>query len=355
MKRRIEKTDRCLNCNHEQGDANYCPDCGQFNNARKPNIWELIRDAVENLFAFDSRFYRTLAPLMWRPGKLTLEYVEGKRARYVLPIRLFILITIVFLAAVSCSERLSEEHWYEVDRPEKSEASNPIPDFVHMQMDTSDVPKEQLDSLIRNKWIVWDSTDEKFNINPESSLYDSLDLAIGIETLDRMYKHALLNPYEPVDSALVNMELPPTFFNHLLYSNCLKVSLMNMNEFSSYIYRNILIILLLFIPIMGLTFKALYFYKGIYYVDHFIFAIHVQTAMFAYLTLVILIDELGVGALSTILFIPGAAVYILLAMRRFYKQSWFLTILKFFVVNALLLFVSIIFILLVTSVSLILY
>src|SRR5690606_6337351 len=71
----------CLNCQAVlQGQ--YCARCGQRARGRLISIWELVRDAVGDLFELDSRLWQTIIPLMLRPGQLTHDYLVGRRARF---------------------------------------------------------------------------------------------------------------------------------------------------------------------------------------------------------------------------------------------------------------------------------
>lgn len=356
MRRRIKKTEECLNCGTHQGDANYCPTCGQFNNSHKPSILELIRDALENLFAFDSRFYRSLIPLLWRPGRLSRDFNEGKRSRYVLPIRLFILITILLIAAVSCENRFSNDHWYEVDRPKEADNSLLSDNADRLFLSNMDkMDKGTLDSLVENGFVVYDPNIDKYKLTEKVDSRTNIEWDFGEGLLNTYYQHARLNPLQPVDDALIELNKEPTFWNHLLYSNILKISLMNSKEFFRYIGRNILFILLLFIPFIALTLKGLYFYKGIYYVDHFVFAIHLQTAQLAYAILLVILTWITNWDILYFIYFTGIAVYTFLALKRYYEQSGFVTFIKFSLLNLSMLIVSIIFIFLVASVSVILY
>jgi hypothetical protein len=69
-------------------------------------FWELLKDAGDLLASLDSRIWKTLGLLMFRPGRLTLEYLQGKRARFVPPVRLFIASSIVFFFIASLNTRL---------------------------------------------------------------------------------------------------------------------------------------------------------------------------------------------------------------------------------------------------------
>ncbi len=65
-----------------------------------PTVRELMRDAAGHLVAFDSRLWRTLYYLMFRPGMLTVEYLRGRRKRYVRPARLFFVMAILLFAVI---------------------------------------------------------------------------------------------------------------------------------------------------------------------------------------------------------------------------------------------------------------
>ncbi len=56
----------------------------------------LLREFLEDFLELDSRFMRTLKPLLFKPGKLTRDYLDGKRFRYTPPIRLYIFSSMAF-------------------------------------------------------------------------------------------------------------------------------------------------------------------------------------------------------------------------------------------------------------------
>ncbi len=93
---RSESADaRCLNCNVVL-DGQYCWNCGQRGNTRLISLMELVRDAVGDMFELDSRMWRTLMPLLRRPGYLTAEYLRGRRARYMPPFRMYLVLSFLF-------------------------------------------------------------------------------------------------------------------------------------------------------------------------------------------------------------------------------------------------------------------
>lgn len=87
----------CLNCKQPISDNdNFCSNCGQVNDELPLSIKQFVSEFFSGFFSFDSRFFKTFRPLLFKPGKVSKNYVEGKRRRYVSPFQLYLHITIVF-------------------------------------------------------------------------------------------------------------------------------------------------------------------------------------------------------------------------------------------------------------------
>jgi uncharacterized membrane protein len=92
-KERKEKA--CLNC----GAAiygRYCHICGQENIETKETFWSLATHFVHDITHFDGKFFSTLKYLLFKPGFLTTEYLRGKRASYLHPIRMYVFTSAFF-------------------------------------------------------------------------------------------------------------------------------------------------------------------------------------------------------------------------------------------------------------------
>jgi len=74
----------------------YCTQCGQPNLELKEPFRGFISHSIGHYFHFDSKFFHTLIPLLTKPGQLTLDYLAGKRARYIHPFSLYIFVSIVY-------------------------------------------------------------------------------------------------------------------------------------------------------------------------------------------------------------------------------------------------------------------
>jgi hypothetical protein len=89
----------CLNCGTELHGA-FCSHCGQRVIPPYPTMREMVGDAWQELSGYDGRFARTIRMLR-HPGALTLDVLEGRRARFVSPLRLYLAASVLyFLVAV---------------------------------------------------------------------------------------------------------------------------------------------------------------------------------------------------------------------------------------------------------------
>ena len=100
-------TENCLNCG-EVLTGQHCSHCGQHSRVRVLSLWGLTRDVIGDLLDADSRVWRTLWPLAFRPGLLTQEFLRGRRASYTPPFRMYLVLSLVFFVVASISDPGSE-------------------------------------------------------------------------------------------------------------------------------------------------------------------------------------------------------------------------------------------------------
>lgn len=94
--KRLNKTPICLNCHTVINDQNFCSNCGQQNVDKQASLRDFIHDVLGDFFTFDHKFFRSFKPLLFKPGYLTKEYNDGRRVNYILPLRLYIFVSLVF-------------------------------------------------------------------------------------------------------------------------------------------------------------------------------------------------------------------------------------------------------------------
>ncbi|MCC5856357.1 MAG: DUF3667 domain-containing protein [Idiomarina sp.] len=90
----------CSNC-HTPLQGPFCSACGQQDNQPIRNVFSLVGEFFGEMGNFDGRVWRTIVPLLLRPSYLTEAYVQGRRAPFVPPLRLYIFISVMALVVIS--------------------------------------------------------------------------------------------------------------------------------------------------------------------------------------------------------------------------------------------------------------
>jgi hypothetical protein len=98
----IPLEEACANCSTPLEGA-FCSHCGQRVVHLRPTLHELLHEVTHELLHFDGKILRTLGLLLFRPGQLTQEFLEGKRARSITPIRVYLLASVLFFGLIALS------------------------------------------------------------------------------------------------------------------------------------------------------------------------------------------------------------------------------------------------------------
>ncbi len=94
---------QCPNCSAEL-EGPYCASCGQRQVDLDQPFRDLAGEAMESFLSFDTRIARTLWPLIRRPGLLTVEFMAGRRARYVHPFKLYFAFSVLLFLGLAISD-----------------------------------------------------------------------------------------------------------------------------------------------------------------------------------------------------------------------------------------------------------
>ena len=89
----------CLNCQAALGLVlpNFCPACGQKTRPRPPTLREFAQQFGGTYISTEGALWRSLRLLLLKPGGLTLDYLAGRRRHYVLPLRLYLTVSVLVL------------------------------------------------------------------------------------------------------------------------------------------------------------------------------------------------------------------------------------------------------------------
>ncbi len=104
----------CRNCG-AVAPGNYCPECGQETSLHPPSVAEFVNHFFGNYVAVTGTLAQSLWVLVSKPGQLTVDYLAGRKRRYVLPFKLYVTVSIVTLLLISLVAGASIESPVQLD------------------------------------------------------------------------------------------------------------------------------------------------------------------------------------------------------------------------------------------------
>jgi hypothetical protein len=113
--REVEAVVRCLNCGAGLTGA-FCSRCGQRAIPADPTVAEIAGDVWQELSGYDGRVAATFRTLL-HPGRLTLEHLQGRRAHYLSPIRLYLTVSVIYFLVAAAAPITTTSTTREVDGP----------------------------------------------------------------------------------------------------------------------------------------------------------------------------------------------------------------------------------------------
>jgi len=290
----------CENCGAPLA-GKYCSQCGQAGIDYHRSFGTLLADAADAFLNLDERFLKTFTLVLFKPWSLTNDFLAGRRQRYVHPLRIYLIASVMFFLLIKSLENFKPEHGAIVidgsprhgqvkPSPTASPAASPS-ESPSTTATTSPAANEEKDGL--NFHFSDDDNEDRPKSAFESWLKNRVKEKIGPEGVHgELFLKALIANIGPM--------------------------------------------VLCCIPLFALVLKILYVFKRRYYIEHLVFALH--THAFVFLAAMIII---GLGlflnwkapgpATPLVCVFLGFAVVInlLVAIRRVYQQNWLLTLFKF--------------------------
>lgn len=300
---RQDKT--CLNCGHEVPDR-FCGHCGQENVDTKESFGHLVSHFFQDITHYDSKLLLTLKYLFFYPGRLTKEYISGKRQTFVNPIRLYVFTSFVFFLMIGLLNH-----------------TDPYGEEAKME------GKLKFDVIGRQANRILDSI-RAGKVDPE----DTAVLRARAQTLLLISQDTLRNAAHIYDS--IQQALPPdlredwadrkatlrTLEMRQKYGDNMESAL---EEKITHHYPKLMFLLL---PFFALLLKWFFPRKTWVYGDHAIFSIHIHTLIFMLGILAMLLNLfLHSEALYAWLMIP-IYVYFVFSLRNAYQVSFGTAFLK---------------------------
>lgn len=311
----------CRNCGAALG-GQYCAACGQRSRVRLISLWELIKEATGNLTDLDSRIWRTLRPLFFRPGLLTREYLAGRRARYIPPFRLYLILSLVFFVLASFAN--DDETAIELDgEPAKTSEMTP---------EQRDRVRGQVDAGLK------EASEELRDAGVLAPGQELGSPATGAATEDGSVAETERIQQSFCDEATIDLNLPNRAAAEArLREACRKIVADHGDQFSRALFANVPKMMFVFLPLLALANKFLYPFSRRYYVEHLLFFVHYHAFVFLLFSLqgLFALSTRSIAALESVhqlivaVIVFYLPIYLYKAMRRVYGQGRFLTILKF--------------------------
>jgi hypothetical protein len=318
----------CENCNAPLSGP-YCAQCGQPAIDYRRSFGHVLVDVLNEFLNWDSKFFATIALLILKPWRLTNEFLAGKRVRYVHPLRLYLLASILFFFAVNYGARDLRFEPGKLGPKDRAE--------LEADLKKEDLPpaaREKLQALLRDS-LPPPAPSPSTDASSPPPIVPSPSPAAGTDKERQEYGKIGERPFVVFDEGKST-----TPFERWIEGRA-KEKMgehgTKMGLFITTLFSNLPYMMLCCIPLFAFVLKILYIRRHIFYIDHLIYALHIHTFAYTGIMLIVL-ATIGLNravpgpiagwtiALLWIAFV----VQIFLSIRRVYRQGWFISTLKFF-------------------------
>jgi hypothetical protein len=322
----------CENCGAEL-QGHWCAQCGQPAIEYRRSFRHVVADLLNEFLNWDSKFFTTIALLILKPWRLTNAFLAGKRVRYVNPLRLYLLASILFFFAVNYATKGVKFEPGKLEPKDRAE--------LEAELKNEDLPpaaREKLAALLRESSPSPASEPSTNTPSPvPSGSPNASPSSPAPETMQKkQYGKIGERPFAVFDSDTKSS----TPFERWIEGRA-KEKMgehgTKMGLFISTLLSNLPYMMLCCIPLFAFVLKVLYIRRGIFYIDHLIYALHIHTFAYTGIMLIVLatiglnraVPGLIAGWIIALLWI-AFVVQIFLSIRRVYRQGWFISIFKFF-------------------------
>ncbi|HEY1615559.1 MAG TPA: DUF3667 domain-containing protein [Rhizomicrobium sp.] len=327
LARRGTPADKCRNCSTPIIGP-YCAACGQELDTHRETIWNLLHDLVSDIVSFDSRILRTVIALLIKPGELPLAFREGRTRRYMPAVRLYLFVSLLFFLTLS------------------------VTGIALVQVELREVPNAYTVKTLPNGDIAVSGKGDSNKVIPADVARNAKDGALspgahsGMTTdmhffrrIGRFHQTISASGWARIQRMKTSIlkavgNDPHSWMARNALATVEKLardpSALN-GPMTTWIPR----VLFLLLPIYALILALFYIrqHKQFYFVDHLIFSLSIHTFMFALLIIAVGAAQIFSGGIVALLVLLGMSVYIFISLKRFYRQGWIMTTLKFCMIS----------------------
>jgi len=311
---------RCENCGAEL-QGHWCAHCGQPAIDYRRSFRHVIADLLDEFLNWDSKFFATIALLIFKPWRLTNEFLAGKRVRYANPLRLYLLASILFFFAVNYGTRGIKFEPGKIGPKDRAE--------LEADLKNTDLPpeaREKLQALLQ----------ESSPSPAPSPVTSPSSPPPSAQTSQQKKEYGKIGerPFVAFDDA--KSTTPFERWIEARAKEKMGEHGTKMGLFISTLFSNLPYMMLCCIPLFAFVLKVLYVRRHIFYIDHLIYALHIHTFFYTAVMLIVLatigLNRFASGPIAgwMIAFLwIGFVTQIFLSIRYVYRQGWFISIFKF--------------------------
>ncbi len=331
MKKHHRIENNCLNCGTTLV-GKFCQNCGQENLEVKESFGHMMNHAISDYFHFDHQFFGTLKPLLLKPGFLTIEYLNGRRASYLHPVKMYIFISVVYflLAAQYPKSPIKAEVKPDTIAQINEQVTQINKDTIHFK--TKKLRQTAINTLYHNygykllkNILVKDTSFHQVKLETNNGLN-------LIPTIPTTNYHQYLEQQNKLPEIEKDMWITRyvTIKAIQLYNDKININEVINETLNHNFPKFMFLILPFFALILSITFRK----NKRYYVEHLIYSFHLTSFIYLILTLNVLIRFLlpkswlmveNIISMAIFLYI---IIYIYKSLKVFYNRKWYRTIFK---------------------------
>jgi len=313
----VPSTGQCENCGAPLY-GKYCYACGQPIQGMVRHFSSVMSDIADSILNIDERLFRTIGPLYLRPGKLTLDYFEGKRARYVTPFRLVFFLAIAAFFAIQLTVRSGFTSMPKEAVRISTGSSGPSASVTRTPKVSAPVSSDDgafsQGNIVINDKVLWNRDTKPLKV--------AWLPGVAVDWLNESIGNAQQQLHAMNEGSFAEQQDARRKFTLGLFSAAPTA-------------------LFLLLPLFALLLKIFYIFKKRLYMEHLIVAMHSHAFLMLSMLVLVLIGALRHlaapnGGLARVPFdlLTAAAwiwifVYLWLMQKRVYRQGWFMTNVKY--------------------------
>ena len=312
---------KCLNCGVPLDVIDkYCHNCGQINTTKKLSLKDFFGEFFASIWSYDSRLAHTITALLFKPGKISKDYIEGKRVTYANPFRFYLSVSILFFIIFGFYANFSNFS------SEFNEGWNKRSKNTETKKKDTEFSKSPLNKKTKEE------------VYFSESQLDTTSAFKAIKKRLKTYRSYYKKTKEKsTKTALDSLHHKNTTYNRYLYNRTVKIEELEKSPSAlfKFIFDRLPLIIFFFLPFLAIGIWLLYIRGSFTYMEHLVFTFHTQTMLFIFLGIGILINQIFKSEIPIGIAILIFLFYLYKAMSKFYMQKRFKTIVKFLLVNIL--------------------